>query len=348
MQYCIPANRDISACAGGASGPGGRCQGRQPAACAQQQPPPGGGTVLRAHPCAVPRAAHRSPGRALRRAPPHPAPHLDQRAICALGHNHEQPRARGRVVGVGGVVILRQRALRRQRAHGPAGGGAGGWTGPAARRGAPPPGRAAAAPNWSKGGGCNRMATLPARPAIQADRRPPPRCLRGVGRAGGAPGVGGVGQDDLEPGALPIIERDLVQVLDCKGCRRRAVVLHIGHTCGGQGTTSLPPPPGLQTGRWPMAAPGPSPPPSPLQLRAPRGPRPRHGPPRAPGHWPVGAWHVGAPSGMAPQRPPIACWRRRDPDGSSQAGWEGCSCDGRVSCDLPFSLRYLTNETLPY
>lgn len=50
--------------------------------------------------------------------PPPAAPHLNQRAVGALGHHHEQPGPGRRVVGVGGVVLL-GRLARVQRRQGP-------------------------------------------------------------------------------------------------------------------------------------------------------------------------------------------------------------------------------------
>ena len=59
--------------------------------------------------------------------------------------------------------------------------------------------------------------------------------LHRPGRPPRSPGVWGVCQEHLEPGALPIVQRHLVQVFDCHGRARGSVILDIGHTPAGRG-----------------------------------------------------------------------------------------------------------------
>lgn len=188
----------------------------------------------------------------LHRCRHHPGPscaHLYDGALCALGNHHEQAGARRRVVRIGRQLLMH--GPRRQRGQRPA------WA--ARRRGGT---QLAVGWPWARlvhCHACTHELQLALRYQRQRRRRSSAAAGRGAsswslhrrlarrrGRLPRAqpsptappalpPRVWRVGEQDLEPGALAVVQGHLMQVLYRQRRGRGTVELDVGHPCNRTG-----------------------------------------------------------------------------------------------------------------
>ena len=171
-------------------------------------------------------------------------PHLDDATLRALGHHHEEARARRRVVGIRGELVMHRARL--QRGESPAGGGAGGCA--ARERACDHCGHSALLRAQSASQPARCSSKQPCGGAIRRRRRergcggsqrvssyPCGCCDRPIRPSRPSPSLWRVCQQHLEPWALPIVQRHFMQVFYRQGRRGGAVILDVGHAPAGRG-----------------------------------------------------------------------------------------------------------------